>query len=57
MIWRKYRIIFEKNGYEYSIIVEAESKSHALNLCERSVVDNLKSITEVYERITKIDLN
>lgn len=57
MIWRKYRIIFEKNGYEYSIIVEAESKSHALNLCERSVVDNLKFITEVYERITKIDLN
>lgn len=55
-MWRKYRIIFSKDGYEYSIIVEAESKSHALNLCERSVVDNLKSITEVCESITEIHL-
>lgn len=47
MVWNKYRIIFSKNGYEYSIIVEGESKSHALSLCERSVVDNLKSITEI----------
>ncbi|MEG0108764.1 MAG: hypothetical protein RR705_07930 [Lachnospiraceae bacterium] len=46
-MWKKYKIIFLKNGYEYSIIVEAESKSQALSWCEKSVVDNLESIHEV----------
>lgn len=54
---QKYKIIFSKNDYEHSIIVEAESKSHALSLCERNVVDNLKSITEVCERITEVGLD
>lgn len=54
MVWRKYKIIFFKNSNEHSIIVEAESITHALALCERSVVDKLKSITEVCESITEI---
>ena len=47
MIWKKYRIVFLKDGQERSIIIEGQIKSHALALCERSVVDNLVSIHEV----------
>lgn len=47
-MYKKYKICYWKNGYLTSITIEAESKSQALSWCEKSVVDNLESIKQLF---------